>query len=122
MKTIYVAGPFRAPTTWQIEQNVRAAESLGLLVAKCGAMPIIPHANTRFFQGELPDSFWLDGTLELLKRSDGMAVRRGWQTSSGTRGEIAWAEANRLPIFYEGSDPRGLEEFITSISERTVVA
>ena len=30
MKLVYIAGPFRAPTPWQVEQNVRRAESLAL--------------------------------------------------------------------------------------------
>lgn len=28
MKVIYVAGPFRAPNSWEIEQNIRRAEAL----------------------------------------------------------------------------------------------
>ena len=67
MKVIYIAGPFRGDTSWQIECNVRDAEALGLEVARAGAMPLIPHANTRFFDGELTDDFWLRGTLALLR-------------------------------------------------------
>ena len=62
MKLGYIIGPFRAPTAWEIEQNVRNAERLGLEVAKLGAFPIIPHAITRFFHGLLSDEFWLEGT------------------------------------------------------------
>lgn len=103
MKIVYVAGPFRAPTAWRIEQNIRRAEELGLEVARLGAMPVIPHTNTRFFQGEGPDDgadqFWLDGTLELLRRSDAVILVAGWESSSGTCAEVAEARRIGIPVF-----------------------
>lgn len=96
---IYVAGPFRGPTAWDIERNVRAAEELAFEVFKLGAMPLIPHANTRFFHGQGPDAFWLDGTLELLRRCDGMILTDNWETSTGARGERADALARGMPVF-----------------------
>jgi len=44
MKIVYVAGPFRAPTSWGIAENIRAAEAkrpcagpskAGLLAERC---------------------------------------------------------------------------------------
>ena len=51
MKLVYIAGPFRAPTPWGIEENVRHAERHAFEIAKLGAMPVCPHANTRHFDG-----------------------------------------------------------------------
>ena len=42
---IYVAGPYRAPTAWGIEQNIHAARAMGVQIAKHGAYPVIPHAK-----------------------------------------------------------------------------
>jgi hypothetical protein len=97
MKVIYIAGPFRAPTAWGIEQNVRRAEEVGLIVARAGAMPLIPHTNTRFFHGECTEQFWVDGTLELLRRCDGAIFIPGWEESSGARGEYRLAGELSLP-------------------------
>lgn len=36
MRIIYVAGPFRGSNAWEIEQNIRRAEAVGLAVAKVG--------------------------------------------------------------------------------------
>ena len=114
MKVIYVAGPFRAPSAWAIEQNVRRAEEWGLRVAEIGAMPLIPHANTRFFQGLLPDEFFLDGTRELLRRCDGILMTPGWEESSGSRGELDEAMLLKIPFFYDiGSLRHWLEQFRT---------
>lgn len=99
MKIVYVAGPFRGPTPWDVAENVRRAERLGLEVAKLGAMPLIPHANTAHFDGQLTGQFWVDGTLELMRRCDAVVLVRGWGDSSGTLGEIAEAQRFGIPVF-----------------------
>lgn len=99
MKVIYIAGPFRAPTPWLVEQNVRRVEEWGLKVAELGAMPLMPHANTRFFNGLLTDQFWIDGTLELLKRCDACFLIPGWEKSTGARGERDWCFEHDRPAF-----------------------
>jgi hypothetical protein len=98
MRVVYVAGPFRAPTPWRVEQNIRRAEELALEVARCGAVPLCPHTVYRFFNGELDDQFWLDATMELLKRCDAIIVTPDWEKSSGARAEVEWM-LNRRPIF-----------------------
>lgn len=100
MKVIYIAGPFRASTAWRIAENIRSAERVGYQVAECGCMPLIPHANTAHFHGEFDDQFWLDGTLELMKRCDAVMLITGWDESSGARKEKEVAEQVGLPIFY----------------------
>jgi len=97
---VYVAGRFRGPTAWDIEKNVRAAEEMALMVAQAGAMPLCPHANTRFFHGQLTDEFWLEGTLVLLACCDAVVLVPGWEGSVGTRAEIEFAEKHGIPVLY----------------------
>ncbi len=104
MKVVYIAGPFRGPTAWDIERNVRRAEELAFEVFKLGAMPLTPHANTRFFHGQGPDAFWLDGTLELLRRCDALITVDDWARSSGARGEVSDASARGIPVFHNVPD------------------
>ena len=60
MKVIYIAGPFRAKTAWQIECNIRHAENTAFFLMKeFSVMPLIPHANTRYFHGSFEDQFML---------------------------------------------------------------
>lgn len=108
---IYIAGPFRGADAWQIEQNVREAEGYGHMVANAGAMPLIPHANTRFFHGTQTERFWLEGTLELLRRCDGLLLSPKWVVSTGSRGEKAEAEKLGLPIFEALYDPASSPTF-----------
>jgi len=100
MKLVYIAGPFRGPTTWDIAQNVRAAEALGLEVAKCGYMPVIPHANTALFNGQCTEQFWLDGTLLLLSRCDALITLPIWERSSGAKAEVEFAKTHSIPVFH----------------------
>lgn len=96
---VYIAGPYRAPTPWGIEQNVRRAETAALAVWKSGAVALCPHLNTRHFQHELPDERWLEGDLDLLERCDAVLFIEGWLNSEGSKVEHAYAEHIGLPVF-----------------------
>ena len=98
MKVIYIAGPFRGKTAWEVEKNIRAAEEIGFEIAQLGAIPLIPHTLYRFFNGELTDQFWLDATMGLLKRSDAIYMLPRWPYSSGSRAEKEYAEG-KMPVF-----------------------
>jgi hypothetical protein len=99
MKLIYIAGPFRAANYWLQEQNIRRAETAALEVWKLGTAVICPHANTRFFQGAVPDHVWLDGDLEIIRRCDALLLVEGWENSVGARGEVEMAKQYGLKIF-----------------------
>lgn len=115
MKVVYVAGPFRAPNAWEIERNIRRAEETAmLLIEQMGIMPMIPHANTRFFHGTQTDQFWLDGTMELLRRCDAVFLGRGWERSSGSKAEKAEAERLKIPVFTHDTMDEMIEWYHTS--------
>lgn len=99
MKLIYIAGPFRGPTPWDVECNVRKAEALALAVWRMGAAALCPHTNTRFFDKQADDKVWLDGTMEMLRRCDALILGENWRKSSGTKGEIREALRLDIPVF-----------------------
>lgn len=106
MKVIYVAGPYRGPNNWEIECNIRRAESLALEVWQLGAAAICPHANTRFFQGTAPDDLWLAGDLAILSRCDALLTTPDWFRSVGARAEVAFASKHNIPVFQRLEDLR----------------
>ena len=112
MKVVYLAGPFRGATPWDIESNVRKIEAIGLEVAKMGGTPLMPHTQYRFFQDSLPDEFWIEATKELLRRCDCIVMCPGWQDSTGSRGEHALAVERGMPVFMWGQDDRQLQEYV----------
>ncbi len=73
---------------------------LGALVAGLGAYPIIPHSNTSHFDGLATDTFWLEGTMELLRRCDAVFLAEDWERSSGSRAERIEALRLGIPVFY----------------------
>lgn len=106
MKVVYVAGPFTAPTAWGIECNVRAAEVVGLEIAKMGFAPLIPHANTRFFHGTCAPEFWYRATEALLLKCDAAFFLPTWANSHGCRHELAAAQSAKIPCLFALEDLR----------------
>lgn len=102
MKIVYVAGPFRGPTPWDVEQNIRRAEALALEVWKLGAACLCPHTNTRFFDKapDTPDDVYLEGDVEMLRRCDAVLMTPDWQRSTGARKEMTVALVNNIPVFH----------------------
>lgn len=121
---VYVAGPYRAPSRWGVEQNIRAAEEIGQLLITRGAYPIIPHANTRgYFEGAAPDELFLGGTMELLRRCDAIALSARWRQSSGAVDEEQEARRLGLPRYDFSDESRPvLSAWVASLKPRTHTA
>ena len=105
MKVAYVAGPYRAPTVRGIVENIRRAEEAALWLWRNGYAALCPHLNTALFDGACPDEVWLAGGLELLRRCDLVVLVPGWESSEGTRVEVAEAYRLGLPM-HEWRDGR----------------
>jgi nucleoside 2-deoxyribosyltransferase len=101
MKLVYIAGPYRGSSFLKQEQNIAAARAFGAQVPALGAMPVIPHTNTAHFDELAPAQFWLDGTLEMMRRCDAVLAMPNWRQSEGARGEIAEAERIGIPVFFD---------------------
>lgn len=115
MRLIYVAGRFTGMDRACVERNIAAAVEVGIEVCKVGAFPVIPHANTgdERFESLHPYTFWIDGTLELLRRCDGIIMVPGWEASKGACGELAEAQRLGLAVFMT------VEELAASIGHRS---
>jgi hypothetical protein len=100
VKVVYIAGPFRGKSHWDVAQNIRRAEALALEVWKLGAAAICPHLNTAHFQDAAPDKVWLEGDIEILKRCDWLLVTPDWDTSQSAMAEVRFAIDNNIPVFY----------------------
>lgn len=99
MKLIYIAGPYRAETSWGVEQNIRRAEQVAYSVAEEGLFPVCPHSNTRgYFESLQSPEFWLMGTMALLLCCDAIMTVPGWGNSPGARAEVARAQVEGMPV------------------------
>ena len=107
MKTIYVAGPFRAEDGWRLHSNILMAESAGMRIAHMGAVPIIPHSMFRHFDRTINDPFWLNATEELLIKCNALFCLPSFAQSAGSLNEVRLAREIRIPVFID--DFTGLE-------------
>lgn len=103
MKLFYVAGPFSAPDRSGVDQNIGRAEAVGLALAREGLFPVVPHANSSDpgYEYLQPYQFWIDGTMELLKRCDAVVTVPGWENSKGAVGEVEEALRRGMPVFHK---------------------
>lgn len=114
IKVVYIAGPFRAFNSWDMEQNVREAEGYALRIWRLGETAVLcPHANTRFFQGVCSDDVWLQGDLEMLRRCDVVFMLPKWEQSEGAKEERREAIRCSIPVVYS---LYGLKVWLTSLA------
>ena len=99
MKLAYVAGAYRGRTHNDIAQNIAAARTVATHLWGLGYAVICPHLNSAFMSGVAPEEVFLNGGLEMVRRSDLVVLTEGWQASQGTAREIEEARARGIPIF-----------------------
>lgn len=100
-RIVYVAGPFRAQTPWEVEKRVRTAEEASLLLWNSGVINLCPHLLGRHFDKAIADSDILAGMLELASRCDGIFMLPGWERSSGSKAELAFMQKLGKAVFYD---------------------
>jgi len=100
MEVVYISGKYRADTVNGIHENIQKARDEAIRWWKRGYAVICPHLNTAFMDGACPDETWLEGDLELLRRSDIVVMLRGWKQSEGARREHEEAKALKKRIIY----------------------
>lgn len=98
MKLLYIAGPYRSETPEGIKANITMAQHVGARAADRGWTPMVPHNMSAGLE-LLGDEFWLDATMELLKRCDAVLLVPGYQESAGTMAEIEEAVSRGMSIF-----------------------
>lgn len=97
MKTVVVIGPYSGKNAWEVEQNVRLAETMCLAVAELGAAPISLNVMGRFWNGTRTHDQWMEVAKTHIRFSDAVVVIS--DRSVGVQAEIAYAEGLKIPVF-----------------------
>ena len=119
MITIYMAGPYTAGSSWEIELNIRQAERIALDFLQTGKAAVIcPHTMSRFYYGAIAENTVMQACLELIKRCDVVLVLPNWSNSKGTLQEIQAAERYDILVKYliNYSHPYNPSEIIAAIN------
>ena len=104
MKLIFVCGPYRAATDYEMEQNIRRAADCAGRIWRAGFAAICPHLNTRRFGGITYEDSFIEGYKQILRLCDAVIVLPRWSYSVGAVGEIKEAIINKIPVFNDIED------------------
>lgn len=119
MKLVYIAGRFRGPSNATIQQNIDVASWARAPIAAEGHFPICVHVAEGLAMHDLHQEnngqWWIDATLEVLRRCDAVVVVPGWQESVGTQGEINEALRLGLPVYEAQWNALGTERSMISL-------
>lgn len=98
----YVAGPYKAPTAWEREGNIRAAEIVSIELMRLGHAVICPHTMGRFWFGAVPEENVMKVCFELVRTSDVVVLCQPFDLcleSDGTVKELGLANDLGKPVF-----------------------
>lgn len=87
MEVVYIAGHYRTKNIFKRIYYILRARKAAIEYWLQGYAVICPHSNSGFFDGKAPDEIFLEGYLELLRRSDILVMLPGWSLSSGSVAE-----------------------------------
>lgn len=104
MKLIYIAGAYRAATPSGVLANIDAAREVARQVARRGDLPVTPHLLSHGVEAELNELYWIEGTLELMRRCDEVQLVPGWEESNGTLAEVTEALDLDKPVRLPGGE------------------
>jgi hypothetical protein len=104
MKIVFLAGSFRGDgSAVAKEARVEVAKEQAVALAKAGIPFYSPHLNLSQLlidHGSEFEKHAIGVQNEFLNRCDILAVLPGWEESSGTKDEIAFATEKGMPIVY----------------------
>ena len=103
VKLVYIAGPYSGPDYLAIDRNIAAAREAAAWLAEHGIGFFCPHLNSAHFEVVTPrvePEFWYALDLRLLEACDALLFLEGWQQSKGAKGELDFAAARIMPVFF----------------------
>lgn len=103
MRLLYLAGPYSAPTPEGVAANVAAAvaEAKKIAARFPGIFPVVPHTFSGGGGWGQSYRWWIDGTLEVMRRCDAVLMLPGWARSKGAQEELREAERLGKPVLLD---------------------
>lgn len=98
---LYISGPFSHPDPVHgTPRNILLASEAALVAWRDGWVVLCPHKNCAGFErAGIPYETWIQGDLELLRRSDAICMVGSWTKSSGALREYRLARALGMPVY-----------------------
>ncbi len=100
-RVLYLAGPYRADCENNLFENIMRARVKARELWHEGWVVICPHTNSMFMGDKDDWQLFLDGCLELVRRSDAIYMLAGWSKSEGSKQELTLAKELGKEIIFE---------------------
>lgn len=116
IKRVYLAGPYSAPDVISALENIREGIRDGARIFEAGYPVYIPWLDHQtafqFTSGFRPTyEMYYKTSMAWLEVCDVVVVRPGWETSTGTKGEMKRATDLGIPVVF------GVDEFLERYGE-----
>jgi hypothetical protein len=101
-KVLYISGPYSHPDPVHgIPKNILLASEAALVAWRDGWAVHCPHKNCAGFEhaAGIPYETWIQGDLELLRRSDAICMVGTWTESRRALQEYRLARALGMPVY-----------------------
>ena len=101
MKLIYITGPNVGSSYHQTEAYITYAREWAEKLARAGYAFYCPHLNTAHFDiiaPDVPEAFWREMNLNILRRCDAALLVPGWDNDEATRRDVEYAERWGVPV------------------------
>jgi len=101
MKLVYITGPNVGSSYHQTEAYITYAREWAERLARAGYAFYCPHLNTAHFDTiapDVPETFWREMNLNILRRCDAALVVPGWDNDEATRRDAEYAERWGVPV------------------------
>lgn len=107
MIKVYIAGPFSAETTEEIDANIDAAELVAAeIIGQSERFAVIcPHSLGRSFKnGPGSPEYWYRATMAMAHDCDACVTVSGWEKSRGSVAEVEWFHKHRRLVYHSSSE------------------
>jgi len=105
LKRIYICGKYSDTDIIKILRNIRVGQEMAALLMRLGHAVFCPFLDYQIalnsIGGGLTKGQFQANSMAWVEVSDALYVIPGWETSGGTKREIAWAEELGIPVFYD---------------------
>ena len=103
--TVYIAGPYTAPTPEAVAANVARAQALGRALLEAALakgvhlVPVVPHSLSEGFADLGSAEYWYAATASVLIACDYVLLTPDWQDSKGALAEVEIAGDYWMPVY-----------------------
>ena len=104
---VYLAGPYTASTSEQVDKNIQQAREVMAVLLEHGHSVYCPHSMTGQMERthpEIDDFVYMESHMSWLKHCDAVVLLPGWERSRGSQVEFHRAQNEGVHVYLSLAD------------------